>query len=284
MDSVCGSVPKNSQRPLCSLAEVHLNPIDNGNQSLLVSPISKSKQVPYPVASSPIPADQTSLQGQLPYDLLQPDLPDVVGTRKGCLHQVTKLCQSCQPSTPAQSEHGDTIQDTSSLISSAQIPVCDPVPRPNVQHLEPSAAKEDVNPDAFTEATYVLQPMSSGDVYWKAMGLDYICSQVTLSCVMEPTSILIQSQVTSPGRDNFNWMPMNLVESLVSMGTGKQSVCQPYPEYSRVHTRWFLIPWGYYSFESSSGQDQFNLDDCSGLIGQGQSHTLNNHFDLRNQE
>ena len=38
----------------------------------------------------------------------------------------------------------------------------------------------------------------------------------------------------------------------------------------------------YYSFESSLGQDgldQFSLDDCSGLIGQGQSHSLNNHFD-----
>lgn len=95
--------------------------------------------------------------------------------------------------------------------------MCYPVPRPDVQHLEPGAAKEDVNLDTFRKDADVLQPKSPRDVYWKATGLDYACSQVTPSCVMEPTSMLILSQVTSLGRDNFNVLPMNLVESLVPM-------------------------------------------------------------------
>ena len=96
----------------------------------------------------------------------------------------------------------------------------DPVQGPDVQHLEPGAARKDVNLDTFTES--VLQSKSPENVYWKAMGPDFACSQATLTCVMEPTSMLIPSRVTSPGRDNFNGLPMNLVESLVQMGTGKQ--------------------------------------------------------------
>ena len=111
------------------------------------------------------------------------------------------------------------------------------------------------------------------------MGPDFACSQVTPTCVIEPTSMLIPSWVTSLGRDNFKGLSMNMVESLVPVSPN-QSIpgCTPDDScYQEV----------YYSFESFSGQDgwdQFSLDDCMGLIGQGQSHSLSNCLDLKNQE
>ena len=69
-DSVHGSKPKNLesngydlQWPHRHMAKAHFNPADSGYQSLSVSPISESTQVSHPVVSSPIIADQTSLQG-----------------------------------------------------------------------------------------------------------------------------------------------------------------------------------------------------------------------------
>ena len=91
MDSVHGSVPKNLesngsdlQWPLSPMAKVQISAVDSGYLSPLVSP--------HPVTSSPVPTDQTSLQGQLSCDPLYPDLPVVTGTMKGCLHHLTKLC------------------------------------------------------------------------------------------------------------------------------------------------------------------------------------------------
>ena len=96
MDSVHGSVPRNSpsndsklQRPLIPMGKLHFTPVDSGYQSLLASPLSETK--PHLVASSPIPADQISLQGQLSDDL-QSGPPVVAGTIKGCLHNVTQPC------------------------------------------------------------------------------------------------------------------------------------------------------------------------------------------------
>ena len=82
-----------------SMGKLNFTPVHSGDQSLLASPLSETE--PYPVASSPIPADQTSLQGQLSYDLLQPDPPVVVATKKECHHHATKLCQTCQSPAPA---------------------------------------------------------------------------------------------------------------------------------------------------------------------------------------
>ena len=289
MDSVHGSVPNNSesngsdlQWPLSPMAKVHSTPVDSGYQSPLVSPMFGTK--PLSVASSPVPADQISLQGQLSDNPLHPDPPVETSTMKGCLHYPAKLCQSCQSAACTQLPQHDAFLDTSVIHSSTLIPVCDPVPRPDVQHLEPGAAKEDVNPDASTKD-------ADGDVNRKTMGPDFAHSQVTSSCVTEPICMSIPSQVTSLGRDNFNGLPMNLGESLVPMGTGKQPVPsnpvrpnQSIPEYTPDDSCSQEV---FYSFESSSGQgglNQFSLDDCLGLIGQGQSHPFNNYFDCRNQE
>ena len=122
-DSACGSVPKNSpnndsnlQRPLSPMGKLHFTPVDSGYQSLLASPLSETK--PHLVASSPIPADQISLQGQLSNDL-QPDQP--AGTIKGCLHNVTQPCKSCQSAATAPSQQHDIILDTSVFHSSTLI-------------------------------------------------------------------------------------------------------------------------------------------------------------------
>ena len=139
------------QSPVSPLAEVHFNPIDSGYQSPLASPLSETK--PHLVASSPIPADQISLQGQLSDDL-QPDPP--AGTIKGCLHNVTQPCQSCELAAIAPSQQHDVILDTSVPHSSTLIPVCDSVLRPDGQHLEPGTTKEDMNPDTFTDDADVL--------------------------------------------------------------------------------------------------------------------------------
>ena len=70
------------------MGKSHITPVDSGYQSLLASPLSETK--PHLVASSPIPADQISLQGQLSDDV---HLDPPAGTTKRCLHNVTQHCQ-----------------------------------------------------------------------------------------------------------------------------------------------------------------------------------------------
>ena len=122
-DSVHGSVPMCSpsndsklQRPLSPMGKSHFTPVDSGYQSLLASPLSETN--PHLVASSPIPADQISLQGQLSDDL-QPDPP--TGTLKGCLHNVTQPCKICQSAATTPSQQHDVILDTSVFHSSTLI-------------------------------------------------------------------------------------------------------------------------------------------------------------------
>ena len=66
--------------------------------------------------------------------------------------------------------------------------MCDPVPRPDVQHLEPGTTKEDMNPDTFTDDADMLQ--SKSPVHRKATGPDLASSQVT---PIELPSMLIPS-------------------------------------------------------------------------------------------